>query len=246
MNADILHAIGITKNPAEIYLSALSLGTASVQQLAEKTGLKRSTAYTYIENLLKDGLLEKVPIGKRTYFRASHPHILEARAEHAALVIKKAVPELEALRASMQGRPNISVLEGEKGLRQVYKEMEIANSICFWSNLELFEKQFQDIFSALSEAIGARQIRTREIISNSPEARKSAKRYALTAGQYYSARIATVEGIHNDNAIYGNTVALFRLHESNLFVIRVEDATIAQTMKAIFEMAWKNAEIFIH
>lgn len=246
MNADILTNLGISKKAAEIYMTALSLGTASVQELAEKTGLKRSTAYAYIENLLKEGLLEKAPVGKRTYYRASNPRILEARAEHTAQVIKKAVPELEAIRANMQGRPNISVLEGEKGLRQVYNEMEAANSICFWSNLELFEKRFQDIFDKLSGAIGAQQIRTREIISNTPEARKSAKRYALTAGRNYSARIATAEGIHNDNAIYGNVVAIFRLHESNLFVIRIEDTIIAQAMKAVFEMAWKSAENFIN
>lgn len=246
MNADILTNLGISKKAAQIYMAALSLGTASVQELAEKTALKRPTAYAYIEELLKEGLLEKAPIGKREYYRASNPRVLEARAEHTAQIIKKAVPELEALRASMQGRPNISVLEGEKGLRQVYSEMEAANSICFWSNLEKFEKQFQDIFDKLSNAIGSQQIRTREIIANTPEARKSAKRYALTAGRNYSARIATADGIYNDNAIYGNVVAIFRLHESNLFVIRIEDATIAQTMKAMFEMAWKSAEPMIN
>lgn len=246
MNADILTNLGISQKAAQIYMAALSLGTASVQDLADKTGLKRPTAYAYIEELLKQGLLEKAPVGKREYYRASTPRVLETRAAHTAELIKKAVPELEALRASMQGRPNISVLEGEKGLRQIYGEIENANSICFWSNLEAFEKQFQDVFDALSSAIGEKQIRTREIISNTPEARKSAKHYALSAGRNYSARIATAEGIHNDNAIYGNVVAMFRLHESNLFVIRIEDATIAQTMKAMFEMAWKSAEVFIN
>ncbi len=246
MNVDILTNIGISKKAAMIYMAALSLGSASVQELSEKTDLKRPTAYAYIEELIKEGLLEKVPIGKREYYRASNPRVLAARAEHTAQIIKKAMPELEALRASMQGRPNISILEGEKGLRQVYNEMHNANTICFWSNLEIFEKQFQDIFDELSQAIGSKQIRTREIITNTPEARRSAKRYAVTAGRNYSARIATVDGIHNDNAIYGNVVAIFRLHENNLFVIRIEDAFIAQTMKAMFEMAWKSTESFIN
>ncbi len=246
MKSDLLSGLGLSKKSADIYLSALSLGTASVQKIAEKTGLKRPTAYGYISELVTEGLLEKIPLGKREYYRATSPRVLQTRAEKTALAITNALPELEALQAATAGRPNISILEGEKGLRQVYGEMEHANGICFWSKLESFEKAFQDVFENLSIAIAQRQIRTREIIANTSEARKSAKRYALTAGKSYSARTATVEGIQNDNAIYGNTVALFRLHEGNLFVIRMEDAVIAQAMKALFEMAWKSADGFIN
>lgn len=246
MNSDTLTTLGLSKQAAQIYLAALSLGTATVQELANKASLKRPTAYLYIEELMKEGLLEKTPIGKRDYYRPTNPRLLETRAEQALKSIQKVMPELEGIRAATQGRPNISILEGERGLRQVYSEMEKANSICFWSNLETFEKHFQSVFTKLSETIARDQIRTREIIANTPEAKRSAKRYASTAGKEYSARIATFEGIQNDNAVYGNVVALFRLHESNLFVVRIEDPMIAQTMKALFEMAWKSAEQFIH
>ena len=246
MNIEALTSIGIEEKPAEIYLAALSSGMASVQELAKKAGLKRPTAYGYIQTLVAEGLLEKVPLGKREYYQATNPRMLQTRAEHALQVIKKAMPELDAIRTAMPGRPNISILEGEKGLRQVYTELAQANSICFWSNLEMFEHHFQGAFRELSQAIEEKQIRTREIIPNTAEAKRSAKRYASTAGRSYSARLATVEGIENDNAIYGNVVALFRLHESNLFVVRIEDPTIAQTTKALFEMAWKSAEPFIN
>ncbi len=246
MNSDALTTLGLAKETAQVYLAALTLGTASVQELAKKAGLKRPTAYRHVEDLLKEGLLERTPLGKRDYYRPTHPRVLEARAEHTLQVIKKAMPELEGMRASGEGRPNIAVLEGEKGLRQVYKEMGEANSICFWSSLDTFEKHFQSVFTTLSETIAEKQIRVREIIPATPEAKRSSKRYATTAGRTYSSRIATVEGISNDNAIYGNVVALFRLHESNLFVVRIEDPMIAQTTKALFEMAWKSAEGFIH
>lgn len=246
MDSTALTGLGVSPNAAKIYLAALALGTASVQELAKSGELKRPTAYGYIEELLADGLLERVPLGKREFYRATNPHVLQTRAEHRLEVIKKALPELDFLHTATEGRPGISVLEGEQGLRQVYEEMQRANSICFWSNLETFERRFHDVFQELSEAIQRQQIRTREILSNTPGAKKSAKRYAVTAGKSYSARLATVDGIQNDNAIYGNVVALFRLHENNLFVVRIEDATIAQTTKALFDMAWKNADPFIN
>ncbi len=246
MDSATLTNLGLSNNAAKVYLAALSLGTASVQDLAKNAALKRPTAYGYIEELLADGLLEKIPLGKREFYRATDPRVLQTRAEHTLEVIKKALPKLDMLCATTQGRPGISVLEGEKGLRQVYGEMQRANSICFWSNLETFERHFHDVFKELSETIQKQQIRTREIIPDTPGAKKSAKRYAVTAGKSYSARLATVEGIQNDNAIYGNVVALFRLHENNLFVIRIEDAIIAQTTKALFDMAWKSANGFIN
>lgn len=245
MNFQTLTHLGIKENPAKIYLAALSIGSASIQELAAKANLRRPTVYEYVEELLREGLLEKVPMGKRVYFKAADPRLLEVRAKHTLQLIQKAMPELEDLRASMQGRPNISILEGEHGLKQVYEDMGKANSICFWSNLSTFERHFRDTFQKLAEGIKENGVRTREIITDTPEAKRSAKRYALTAGSNYSARLATVEGIQNDNAIYGNVVALFRLHEQNLFVVRIEDPIMAQTMKAMFEMAWKSATVFI-
>jgi len=246
MNAKLLTNIGISEKAAHVYLTALALGTASIQELANKTNFKRPTVYGYVEELTKQGLLEKSPLGKRDYYRARDPRLLETRAEQTAQAIRKIVPELEMLHASISGRPSITILEGEKGLRQVYKEMENANSLCFWSNLEMVERQFHDVFEKLATTINEQQIKTREIISNTPEAQKSSKKYAALAGRSYSAHLATTDGITNDSAIYGNVVALFRLHENNLFVIRIEDASIAQTFKALFDMAWKGSDSFIN
>jgi len=50
--------------------------------------------------------------------------------------------------------------------------------------------------------------------------------------------------IFNDSFIYDNVVALFRIQQNNLFVVRIEDPTIAATMKTLFEMAWQSAKPF--
>jgi sugar-specific transcriptional regulator TrmB len=245
MNFQTLTAMGFNEKAAKVYLAALGNGTASVQTLARKAGLKRSTAYPYIEDLLQQGLLEKVPSGKKEYFRASHPQLLQQRAEKHLEAIKANLPDLLALNSGLPGKPKITLLEGKKGLEQIYNEIIQANSIRFWSNLSKFQRMFPDFFEKVSEGIGSNQIRTKELVSDTPEARRSGKIAYGMAGKFYTAKLGPKEGFENDSVIFGNVVCLFRLHEYELFVVRIEDATIARTMKTLFDMAWQSAKPFI-
>mgnify|MGYP003394667236 CR=1 FL=1 len=246
MDTNTLLSMGFDEKAARIYLAALSVGTASVQTLAQKADLKRPTAYVHIQQLLKEGLLEKVPLGKKEYYYPVNPELLATRAQQQLQAVQMAMPELRAMQNIEQGRPGVRVLVGRKGLEQIYDEIGQANSIRFWTNLATFERIFHDTFTQLSESIAERQIRTKEIIADTPEARRSSKRYALTAGKHYSSRLATKEGIQNDSAIYNDVMALFRIHENNLFVVRIEDASIVGTMKVLFDMAWQSAKPFVN
>lgn len=246
MKIETLQHLGLSEKAAALYLAALALGTATLQDLAEKAEIKRPTAYIYIEELVREGLLERTPLGKKEYFQALDPSTLQNRAEENLRSIKKLVPELQNLHNDVQGRPKVVVMEGRKALEQIYEEATQANSIRFWSDLSAVEDHFKEAWVKIAEMTNSNQIRSREIIANTPEAKKSSKRYAATAGKTYSSRIATKgPGMFNDNAIYGDTVALFRLHRFNLFVVLIKEPSIANTMKSLFDMAWESAEPFI-
>lgn len=241
MNTDILTTLGISEKAAKVYVTALSLGTASVQDLAQKAGLKRPTTYLHIDELLGQGLLHKVPIGKKEYYVAADPHIFEERATQKLKALQEAVPQLAQLRDSVRGKPSVTILEGEQGIKQIYDEIRKANSIRFWSSIATFESTFGDYFDKIATSINKQQIVTREIIDDTPASKKASKRYAEIAGNTYSSRIATISGIENDNAIYGNVAALFRIQGANCYVVRIEDPLIVNALKALFDMAWGSA-----
>lgn len=245
MNIAPLQNLGLSKKAAEIYLATLSLGSASVMQIAKAVNMKRPTAYFHINNLLQEGLLETLVVGKKTYYRAADLEMLQKRAQENMQLIQDALPEFEALRNATAGKPRLRMLEGDKGLQAVYDEITKANAIRFWADLAAFEKKFASSFHAISSAIAENHIRTREIIPDTLEARQSSKRYASVAGKYYASRIATKGAIYNDSAIYGNTIAFFRIQDIQLYVILIEEPTIAATMSALFDMAWESAEPFI-
>lgn len=245
MHTTALQNLGLSEKAVQIYLATLALGTASVQDIAQKSGLKRPTVYVHLEELERHGLIHKYPQGKKEYLRAADPKKLESRAENQLQEIKKIIPELVSLQNTVSGKPQVSVLEGRKGIEQVYEEICTANSIRFWSDLRAPEQHFLEVINKIADAIAVNEIKTKEIVADTPETKKSVKRYAVSAGKTYSARIATKPGIQNDNAIYGDTVAMFRIHQNNFFVILIKEPTIAETMRTMFDMAWESATPFV-
>ena len=244
MKADALRPLGISEKAAKIYLVALSLGTTSVQDIAQKTGLKRPTVYLHIDELIRQGLFQKISLNKKHYYRAADPHVLEGRMKKGLDALQSAMPEFVALQSRTPGKPHVVVYEGEEGMREVYREMKSANSLRVWSNMGPMLGSFHDTYMELAEAIRENGIGTKEIIADTKEARRYSRLVARVCGPVYSARTATAEGLANDSFIYGNVVALFRLSEHNMFVVRIEDKTIADSMKALFDMAWKSAKAF--
>ena len=48
----ILKNLGLSEKAAQVYLASLELGEAPVQKLAERAGLKRTTVYYVLEELV--------------------------------------------------------------------------------------------------------------------------------------------------------------------------------------------------
>ncbi len=240
-----LQTLGLNEKSAKVYLATLALGTVPVKKIAEKAELKRPTVYFHLEELMKSGFVQRITIGKKEYFQALAPEMVEKKLEHNLVSFKKEMKSLESLQSG-QGKPSVTVFEGEKGLTQMYEEIKNTGvrDLIFWSDLSSVEKIFPDAYRKINEATIENKIFTREIIADTPDARASSKRWSVTAGEYYTSRLASGP-IHNDTVIYNNVVAFFRLQAQNLFVVRIEDVTIAETMKTLFEMAWRSGKAFV-
>lgn len=245
MDSSILQAAGLSTQAAQLYLAAVAMGTVSVQRLAQHAKLKRPTAYNYIAELVQDGWLEKVPVGKKEYFRAIDPQQLEQHVQKQLSALQQSLPQLVRLYRQHATQPAVRVFEGNRAIEQLHKSIATANSIRFWSNLAEFERLFPEATHDLSLSIGHHQITTREIIMNTPEAKRSAQRYAVGAGTFYTCRVAPTGTIANNSVVFGQTALLFRLQQHNLAVIRIDDASIADSMKTVFDLAWQSAQRFI-
>lgn len=237
-------SLGLEEKAAKIYVAGLALGTTSVQELARKSSLKRPTVYLHLDDLVRRGLFEHLVINKKKYYRAVEPTVLEEQLTRNLALLKAEIPKLTSLRADTMGRPQVQVFEGEAGIKRVYDEIKKANSVVFWSNMIGPSTPFHDEYMEICEAMRDNGAGAREIIADTKEARRYSRLVAKVTGPTYRARIATVDGLENDSAVYGKVTALFRVHGLNMFVVRIEDPSIASTMRAMFEMAWKTARPF--
>jgi len=244
MESHDLSFLGLSEKAGKVYKAGLILGTTSVQELARKSNLKRPTVYLHLDDLVTQGLFEVVPLNKKTYYRAADPATLETKLQKQLSVLQTELPKLNALRSDTLGKPRVRIIEGKEGILGVYAEMKKAHSLRFWSNVGSAYGLFHDEYMELADAIRRDNINAKEIIADTKESKRYSRLLSKVAGPSYSARIATVEGIENDTGIFGNVVVLFRLHELNFFVVRIEDKTISDTMRAIFDMSWKTARPF--
>jgi sugar-specific transcriptional regulator TrmB len=242
MDTRVLTAAGLDHKSAKVYLAALGLGVTNVQDIALKSGLKRPTVYLHIDELIKRGLFEKITVNKKRYYRAVDPRVIESQLKRSLDTLQKALPEFDALLSKTPGMPRVAVYESEEGIRAMYREMKNANSFRVWSDVGPSYPRFHDAYMELAEIANKNSINTREIIADTKEARRYARLIAKVAGPSYSARTATADGLANDAFVYGDTVLLFRLSEHNMFVVRIEDKQIANSMKALFDMAWKSGK----
>src|SRR5476651_995659 len=85
---DYLKKLGLSELEAKIYLTLLQTGAVSVKSFAPMIGIKRTTAYLYIDPLIEKGLVFKVVQGNKKQIAPANPDILKDLIEKKVQVAK--------------------------------------------------------------------------------------------------------------------------------------------------------------
>lgn len=124
-----LSALDLPEKDAAVYLSLLTLGPATVQQITKETGLNRSSLYVILDRLLERGLASvAAERGVRAYVAVSPERIVriaKERLEHAVLTrqsLETLLPEIDTLRKTGRHKPRMLVLTGVDGLQRGFEE----------------------------------------------------------------------------------------------------------------------------
>src|ERR1041385_3599766 len=123
MLARDLGKLGLSDKEALVYLASLELGPSPVQIISRKAEVNRATTYVMIEALLQKGLMSTFEKGKKVMYTAEKPerlhrivHTERAAVDEKEQVVKRLLPELEALSNAAGERPKVSFYEGIEGL----------------------------------------------------------------------------------------------------------------------------------
>lgn len=234
---------GFSDKKAAVYLSILKLGEASSNDIAKNAGIKRTTVYNILPELLKEGVVHKSKRLKKTLFYIEDANDLISRIEEKKFGIEEIVPSLNSLQMSNKSKPRIIQYEGQNGIIQLYKD--ILDSIPVGGELlsviganyakDLMPYHILEYYSdfRLKKKINHRLIATNNDFINEFKAKDK--------GQFRETRILEEgdELIGSDVRIFGNKVAMLSFKEGFIGVI-IESEDLNKLNRILFERVWKS------
>ncbi len=124
-----LQEIGLSEKEAQVYLALLQVDFGSIQDIATKTKINRTTVYPVLETLGKKGLVSESQEGKKTLYQAASPERIETLVERQRVVLeenasrlKDIIPQIKSLQREQGERPIIKYFEGRGGAISAYEE----------------------------------------------------------------------------------------------------------------------------
>ncbi|MDD5463848.1 MAG: helix-turn-helix domain-containing protein [Candidatus Moranbacteria bacterium] len=235
-----LERIGLNQKEVSVYLAALELGEANIQQIAKKSGVKRTTAYDIIESLKKKGLINQSVRGKKILFSASDPRKLEDEVDEQKHILKRIMPQLLSMANALDSKPKVSFFEGYDGIKDVYKDtLHYGDSeLLAWVSddaVAAFDVDFLDkvyLPKRVEKKIWVRAIApdVEEMRGYKEVDEKSLRKTRLADAQIFPMRV--------EINLYGkNKIAVMSFEEK--FGMIIESQKIFETLQSIFEMNWK-------
>lgn len=238
-----LQTLGLNEKEAKVYLASLELGQSSVQDIARKSHIKRSTVYEIMNSLIEQNLISIIPKGKKRYFLAAEPAKLTELIDQKQKVLTKIMPELEALSKISPTKPRIRFYERTEGIKSIYADTikEGKEILAFTSVIEGLQSKLGNFLLNYVKLRTEKKIMAKAIVPDSPVAREFQKRdqqecrkVKLISEKDYPFSI--------EINIYGNKVAFISYKENELMGVIIESMEIAKTMKSIHKFFWDKLD----
>jgi sugar-specific transcriptional regulator TrmB len=241
-----LVSLGFSDKETGVYMGLLTIGRGTVSEIARRAHINRTTGYDILNTLVAKGLSSMSGKEPKQEYSAEAPEkilkLLEEkiRGETAALErAKEVVPRLAPLYQA-GNRPRVRFYEGIEGLKEVYEDTLTSHEeIRAYANVEDMHKTLPAYFPRYYERRAKKGISIRAIIPNNEygceRARHDSEEARDTAlipqkDYYFSPEIN----------IYDNKVMIASWREK--LGIIIESKEIAEAMKSMYELAWKEAQ----
>jgi len=232
--------LDLNSKDATTLLAILEIGPASISDIAKRAKIKRPTVYYLIEELIKKGLVLKVPAGKRVFYKANEPKRILSLLDQKKQSFEKILPQLESLFLTKPNQPKVRFYEGKEGLKNIYEEMlnthkNAYNIFSFDDFLTVFtEKENEHFFQILRSAGG----QLYNLIKSTPLAIKSIKnesyRKGITKNKFFPETLKVATTI----IVTENKTAM--ISYKSLAGVIIEDQDIADSQKEFIKFIWET------
>lgn len=250
MLLSFLQTFGLNKTESDLYELLLKLGEVPASILVEESKLKRPTVYNAMKLLQKKGLVTYSDVNKKLYFRPEPPskllNIIEEQYQtlgRAKDTMQGILPQLTSSYVLSVEKPVIRMYEGVEGLKKAHLEIlaEKKEILAYVSVNAAIDEKFGNFWKKYYAIRKRDNITVRAITPNT----KDGVRYKQQdKDQLRKTRLVPVNkfpfAIEKD--IVGNKVAFFSTQREKLIITLIDNKEIADAERAIFELAWEQAE----
>lgn len=238
-----LQDAGLNETEAKIYLASLELGQTSVSRIARKSGIKRTTVYLSLENLMEKGLMSVIKKEGKALYYAEDPRNLERIMAERKQKISELIPQLLAFTNLIDNKPEIRYFEGEEGLKDVIMDslehgtreilMMFSESYLFDFGEEFFEKIYRP--ERIKRKISSRVLmpNNEQMLNFSSNNPQSLRQSRFLPPDLFKINIQLM--------LYGkNKISILSYNEKFAFII--DSPAIHNSFKSIFETMWATAQ----
>lgn len=238
--------MGLSSAEATVYTALLQIDNAPVSVIAKNAGIKRPTCYLVLDTLKEKELVSSITIGGKLHYKIEHPAKITTLLSQKVALSKSLVPMLLALWDKDTLSPKVTLYEGKSQVESLYIKIMTDVSaptkppMLWFSNWDILHQTFGADFEKNLKKIQKLKVNKREIVIDSPNTRALLAEYGYRNFTYRF--VPKNQAVDIDFGIIGNRVVL--ISASNpLFALSIEHKQIAHSMTALFELAWKGAEV---
>ena len=236
--------LSLSEKEARVYLALLELGSAAVQEIAEKADVNRSTTYLALEALCQRGLVSSTAEQRRVMFTAESPERLRAlasqereRMQHVEQRIEESLPTFMALFRNMNGKPQVRFFDGDAGIATVRDILlQAKGEFMSFTAIDEGTTRISKVHEEQRLRM-ARQVSGRCLMALKPGHTVpafDAQRWQLRQIPYEQSPFTGEVNIIDDK------VAAFMVKERPIAFL-VENAEMAQLFRVMFDAAWQTA-----
>ncbi len=256
MSKDVVRAtladLGLSEKEIALYLLLLQLGPSAASTLAPRAGLPRSTAQFTCQQLAKRGLLRMVRKANVHVFSAEPPETLGALLRRQQLELEerearlgRIIGELKAMQNPFSVLPKVQFFEGRDGIVAAYdavlKDLQVGGEILgYLKPLQAADDDFR-LAGRLTSFVHQRValgVSTRILCPRGTAYSSDAA--VLRQVRFFPEEFCTFQAA--EVMIFGSKMYSMTVERGQIFAFIVENASIVQLQRAVFEHAWAHAE----
>jgi len=235
---ETLQRFGLEGKKADVYLASLELGSSNVISIAKKAGIKRTTCYDILQDLINSGLISETVKGKKRLFIGEDPEKIKKDLQKKESLFSEILPQLKSIHNISGVKPKIRYFEGREGLIEAYDDaLKYAGEIAAFGSEDVYRILGKNWVEDYIKRRVKKNISVRAILPSTEYLEKEI--FIRDQAQLRVCKTIKKEkypfSIEID--IYGHQKVALISNKEQLAVI-IESAEIYNTLKQLFELCW--------